>query len=73
MRPDCRQFELRDPTGPFPYCGAKDRPQTAAECSGRCSAFEPEPPAWRSKGWPIDGGPGRGIKRLLDRKRGRRR
>jgi hypothetical protein len=73
MRPDCRHFELEDPTGPFPRCGAKGRPQTAAECSGRCSAFEPEPPAWRSKGWPLEGGPGRAAKRLLDRKRGRRR
>jgi hypothetical protein len=73
MRPDCRHFDFEDSAGPFPRCGAKDRPQTAAECSGRCSAFEPEPPAWRSKGWPLEGGPGKAAKRLLDRKRRRRR
>ena len=73
MRPDCRHFELTDPTGPFPRCVAKGRPQTAAECSGSCPAFEPEPPAWRDSGWPIAGGPGRAAKRLLDRKRGRKR
>jgi hypothetical protein len=73
MRPDCRHFELTDPTGPFPRCAAKGRPQTAAECSGSCPAFEPEPPAWRDGGWPIAGGPGRAAKRLLDRKRDRKR
>ncbi len=73
MRPDCRQFELRDPEGPFPYCAEKGRPQTAAECSGRCPAFEPEPPSWRQHGWPIEGGPGSAAKRLLEAKRNRRR
>ncbi len=73
MRPDCRHFELRDPAGPFPWCGAKGRPQTAAECSGRCGSFEPEPPSWRSKKWPLDGGPGKAARRLLERKRTRRR
>jgi len=73
MRPDCRHFGLRDPAGPFPYCTAKGRPQTAAECSGGCGQFEPEPPAWRAKGWPIEGGPGKAAKRLLERKRRRRR
>jgi len=73
MRPDCRHFELEDPEGPFPWCAAKERGQTAAECSGSCSAFEPEPPAWRDRGWPIAGGPGRAAKRLLERKRRRRR
>ncbi len=73
MRPDCRTFELKDPTGPFPWCAAKGRPQTASECSARCRAFEPEPPGWRSLGWPISGGPGKAAKRLLERKRSRRR
>jgi len=73
MRPDCRYFDLEDPSGPFPRCAAKGRPQTAAECSGSCPSFEPEPPAWRTGGWPIEGGPGRATKRLLDRKRRRRR
>ncbi|MFW6045960.1 MAG: DUF5787 family protein, partial [Natronomonas sp.] len=72
-RQDCRHFEVRDPVGPFPWCAAKDRPQTAAECSGGCPAFEPEPPAWRRRGWPIEGGPGQAIRRVLERKRERRR
>jgi len=74
MRPDCRHFQLRaDEAGVVPYCGAKDRTPTQAECSGSCRAFEPEPPAWRSNGWPIDGGPGAGLRRILDRRRDRRR
>jgi hypothetical protein len=73
MRPDCRGFELRDPTGPYPWCALKGREQTAAECSARCSDFEPEPPRWRAREWPIDGGPGKAAKRLLERKRTRRR
>ncbi|MFB6196309.1 MAG: DUF5787 family protein [Haloplanus sp.] len=74
MRPDCRAFELRDVAGAFvPWCAAKDCHQTAAECSGSCPSFEPEPPAWRTRGWPIEGGPGKGIQRLLARRRRRRR
>jgi hypothetical protein len=73
MRHDCRHFEARDPEGPFPWCAAKGREQTAAECSGRCSEFSPEPPAWRSKGWPIEGGPGKALERLFEEKRRRRR
>jgi len=74
MRPDCRHFELGpEAAGVFPHCGAKERSQTAAECSGSCPAFEPEPPAWRSRGPPIEGGPGAAIKRLLERRRERRR
>jgi len=74
MRPDCRHFELRDvPAGFLPYCGAKECHQTASACHGGCREYEPEPPAWRTRGWPIDGGPGAGIKRLLDRQRLRRR
>lgn len=73
MRPDCRYFQGIDPRGPFPWCEAKDRQQTAAECSGRCCSFEPEPPAWRQHGWPLSGGPGRALQRLLKRKRRRQR
>ncbi len=73
MRTDCRGFELRDPTGPFPWCALKSREQTAAECSARCREFEPEPPGWRAREWPIEGGPGKAAKRLLERKRARRR
>jgi hypothetical protein len=74
MRPDCRQFELRPTTAVArPFCPAKGRHQTTRECSGDCPEFEPEPPAWRREGWPIEGGPGAAIKRLLDRQRGRSR
>ncbi|MDS0281301.1 DUF5787 family protein [Haloarcula onubensis] len=74
MRPDCRHFELRDgPTGVSPYCTAKERTPTARECRGGCDEFAPEPPAWRTKGWPIEGGPGAASKRLLARRRRERR
>ncbi|MGM0606218.1 MAG: DUF5787 family protein [Halobacteriota archaeon] len=70
MRPDCRHFELdRDGRALIPWCGAKRRVQTARECAGSCGAFEPEPPAWRSRGYPIEGGPGRSIVRLLERRK----
>ncbi|MFB6074513.1 MAG: DUF5787 family protein [Haloarculaceae archaeon] len=74
MRPDCRHFELR-PDGEWvlPRCVAKGRVPTASECRGSCPEFEPEPPAWRSQGWPIEGGPGAAIKRLLAERRARRR
>lgn len=74
MRPDCRSFELAAHTLTHePRCAAKGRAQSHAECAGHCPDFEPEPPAWRTKGWPIEGGPGRGIKRLVDQQRRRRR
>jgi hypothetical protein len=74
MRPDCRWFELRDRAGAFvPWCDAKACHQTAGACAGDCPEFEPEPPAWRTRGWPIEGGPGKAIERLLARRRRRRR
>lgn len=74
MRPDCRHFELRwEASGPMPFCAVKDRRQTAAECHGSCGEFEPEPPVWRTEEWPIEGGPGAAIKRLLARRRRRER
>lgn len=75
MRPDCRHFELRATDGmqALPFCRANDRGQTATECAGSCGEFEPEPPAWRIRGWPIEGGPGVGCKRLLERRRRQRR
>ena len=74
MRPDCRQFEGRiDAHTLVPHCAAKCREQTAAECSGSCPEFSPEPPAWRTKGWPIEGGPGKALKRVLERRRERAR
>ncbi|MUW15433.1 hypothetical protein GJ633_12885 [Halorubrum sp. CBA1125] len=74
MRPDCRHFELRrEGRALVPHCAAKGKLPTARECSGSCPQFAPEPPGWRTKGWPIDGGPGKGIGRLLDRRRDRER
>ncbi|WP_049922742.1 DUF5787 family protein [Halopiger djelfimassiliensis] len=74
MRPDCRYFHLRDRDGQLlPYCGVKECQPTAAECSGSCQFYEPEPPAWRTKGWPIEGGPGTRFKTLLAERRRRRR
>jgi hypothetical protein len=74
MRSDCRWFELRDRADAFvPWCVAKECHPTAAECAGSCPEFEPEPPAWRTRGWPIEGGPGKGIERLLSARRTRRR
>ncbi|MEF8887657.1 MAG: DUF5787 family protein [Haloarculaceae archaeon] len=74
MRPDCRHFELHpEPDVARPYCTAKDCHQTAGECAGSCGDFEPEPPAWRQRGWPINGGPGAGVKQLLERQRSRQR
>ncbi|RXK48360.1 DUF5787 family protein [Halorientalis pallida] len=74
MRPDCRHFQLRTATGDtLPWCDAKDCHQTAGECAGSCPDYSPEPPAWRQREWPIDGGPGKAIKRLLDAQRRRRR
>ena len=73
MRPDCRSFEVRDPDVPLPYCTAKGRHVTAAECRGACPDFGPEPPGWRSRDWPIDGGPGKAVRRVLERQRERHR
>jgi len=73
-RPDCRHFRLEDcPAVARPYCEAKSRHQTAAECAGSCPKFEPEPPNWRQGGWPVESGPGGAIRRLLDRQRARQR
>lgn len=66
MRQDCRHFELRRSGGEWvPYCRAKERSQRAAECSSGCADFEPEPPAWRQRGWPLSGGPGSTIQDVL--------
>lgn len=74
MRPDCRYFQLhRENRGCYPYCTAKNRPQTSIECSEDCESFEPEPPEWRQRGPPLEGGPGVALQRLLDQRRERRR
>ena len=74
MRPDCRHFELeRRGRALTPHCVAKKKTPTARECSGSCPKFAPEPPQWRTKGWPIEGGPGKGVKHLLKRRRERER
>lgn len=66
MRPDCRCFELRrDGRALLPWCAAKKRHQSSVVCGSSCAEFQPEPPGWRTRGWPIEGGPGKGIKRLL--------
>ena len=66
MRPDCRFFELRrDGRALLPWCGTKGKNQSSMVCGSSCDDFQPEPPAWRTRGWPIEGGPGKGIKRLL--------
>lgn len=71
-RPDCRHYELRRRgTALVPYCAAKERHQTQAECAGSCESFEPEPPAWRTGGWPIEGGPGAACRTVLERRRAR--
>jgi len=74
MRPDCRHFELRrEGLALVPYCAAKEKVPTARECSGSCTEFSPEPPQWRTNGWPIEGGPGKGFERVLARRRERER
>jgi hypothetical protein len=74
MRPDCRHFRLtRADHGYVPACAAKQREQSAAECSGSCPEYEPEPPAWRQRGWPIEGGPGSAVRDVLAERRQRQR
>jgi len=66
MRPDCRFFELRgNGRALLPWCAAKECHQSSTVCGSSCGEFQPEPPAWRTRGWPIEGGPGKGIKGLL--------
>jgi hypothetical protein len=74
MRPDCAAFTLRRAgEGYVPYCTAKGCEQSAAACSGGCEDFSPEPPPWRTKGWPIAGGPGKRVRELLAARRRRER
>ncbi|MFB6163324.1 MAG: DUF5787 family protein [Halococcoides sp.] len=74
LRPDCRHFEAREvDRGVGPHCGAYDRVPSPGECRGGCPEFTPEPPVWRTRDWPIDGGPGRGVRRVLDAQRRRER
>lgn len=70
MRPDCNHFELTDEAATWlPWCAAKETFPTRVACSGSCPKFTPEPPALRTGGWPIEGGPGKALKRFLARKR----
>ena len=74
MRPDCRHFELEPaPAVAKPYCAVKACTQTPSQCGSGCDSFEPEPPQWRQQGWPLSGGPGKAIQRLLARQRARKR
>ncbi len=72
VRPDCRSFQLRRAgRGLVPYCTAKNCHQTGTECAGDCPEFAPEPPAWRTNGFPIDGGPGQAVRRVWEQRRER--
>jgi len=74
LRPDCRHCRLEDRSGwVLPYCSAKERVPEAGICSERCDDLVPEPPAWRQRGWPLEGGPGKAVQRLLARQRQRHR
>lgn len=74
MRPDCRHYELRRAGAALiPHCATKEKCPTIRECRSSCPSVEPEPPAWRQKGWPIEGGPGKAIRRLLTDRRERAR
>jgi hypothetical protein len=74
MRPDCRHFELRrEGDALLPWCAAAASHQSQSACAGSCDSFEPEPPQWRTRGWPIEGGPGQGVQRLLAERRRRQR
>ncbi|MFC7166540.1 DUF5787 family protein [Halospeciosus flavus] len=74
VRPDCRHFHLRRAdTGYVPACGAKGCEQSESECGSSCPEFEPEPPTWRQQGWPVEGGPGKTIQRVLAARRRRER
>ncbi|MFW5922223.1 MAG: DUF5787 family protein [Halodesulfurarchaeum sp.] len=74
MRPDCVHFDLeRGCYGYRPFCTAFDRPQTPMECRGSCSHFQPEPPTERQGGWPVEGGSGKAITRVLESRRKRLR
>ena len=74
MRTDCTHFELqRGRYGYRPWCAAFERGQTPRECRSRCADFAPEPPADRSREWPVDGGPGSTVSDVLAERRRRRR
>ncbi len=74
VRPDCRWFTLStNGRQTMPDCRALSRDPTPQHCGQHCQAFEPEPPGWRTQGWPIDGGPGAALQRLLDRRRSQQR
>jgi hypothetical protein len=74
MRPDCRHFGLHSLDGQYlPQCAAKNCTPDPRSCSNSCGQFEPEPPHWRTKHWPIDGGPGTRQRQLLEQRRERRR
>ncbi len=74
MRPDCAEFDLRrGQHGYHPHCLAFGRAQTQSECRGSCQHFQPEPPTERQGDWPVQGGSGATIKRVLEKRRERRR
>ena len=74
LRADCRHLQPRlVGRAILPWCAAKQTVPTPHTCRHACPKREPEPPRWRMHGWPIEGGPGQGLHRILDARRRRQR
>ena len=74
LRTDCRHLEPRMVgQAILPWCAAKQTVPTPQGCRHACAQREPEPPQWRMQGWPLDGGPGRSLERILAARRMRQR
>lgn len=74
LRTDCRHLEPRlIGHTVMPWCAAKQVVPTPRTCRHACAQREPEPPQWRMLGWPLEGGPGRSLTRVLEARRRRRR
>lgn len=74
LRPDCRAFTIVEHAGGLlPDCTAYGPCQTPTRCTQSCDRFEPEPPQWRTKDWPLAGGPGKRYQTMLADRRQRRR
>lgn len=74
MQPDCKHFELQEYSGGMlPDCKYYGPCQRSRKCKQSCKEFEPEPPQWRTQGWPISGGPGIRFQEILKQRRQRSR
>ncbi|MDR9411417.1 MAG: DUF5787 family protein [Haloquadratum sp.] len=74
LRTDCRHLEPRlVGQAILPWCAAKQTVPTPRGCRHACPKREPEPPQWRMQGWPLDGGPGKSLQRILEARRRRTR